>query len=574
MPCVVAALALLLEPSLQQQLDGDASSTSCRHQLHQCKADNGVLESQNSVMGGLIRMSQRRNCFGPLKPDACPGPITIVRNVGEPPAVQCPYASSAGSEGSRDPRGGASSEYLGANTTCSGLLIGGSPDAAELDVLSLGPNARLNVVAQHESSFSLSDPDGAGFGMRRITNGEHGHTTAVPPTSNALLLERNVPLRLGATISASANTAMATASQSDDFSAIRAGDTVTIHIDGIAVERRVTMLNLDAEPAMMAVDSPFSSDADVADTTFAVRRPLVAFDDYHSIHIGGRQSPTQVHIESSHDSAELVVEANDSPIDQPDSTGQKGEAKISILSNSVSTALIGTGTGEARLKLMNTESRKGHMLTQFTDSNAGNTFVHFRTAPGLDSVYCDAGSTMVQGAGFSNIVGGDYIMVQVDGVEVSRKVSHCCSPTGALTVEAPFSEAVSIQSSPYTVMKPAVEMRGESIELTSPHVRLSGDVTVSKIFAATTQTVDAAAQIAIETSHLIIRAVIGVQPNMLTMISREDGGQREAGTMLFVENNDDDDAGGPTFTACPAQSRCIYVYDGSVFQIYGQIDMY
>eukprot|EP01043_Picozoa_sp_COSAG02_P056773 COSAG02_NODE_6784_length_3362_cov_6.879865_1_plen_564_part_00 len=563
---------------MQQQLDGDASSTSCRYQLYQCKADNDVLEEQNSVMSGLIRMSQRRNCFGPLKPDACPGPITIVRNAEEPPAVQCPHAPS-GSDGSRDQSSGSSSEH--ANTTCSGLVIGGSPDAAELDVLSLGSNARLNVVAQHESSLSLSDPDGAGFGMRRITSGEHGHTTAVHSTLNALLLERNVQLRLGATISASANTAMATASQSGDFSAIRAGDTVTIHVDGIAVERRVTMLNFYAEPEMMVVDSPFSSGADVSDAAFTVRRPLVAFDDYHSIHIGGvggRQSPARVRIASSHDSAELVVEANDSPILQPDSMGQKSEAKISILSNSVSTALVGTGDGEARLKLMNTESNKGHMLTQFVDSNADNTFVHFRTTPGLDYIYCDAGSTMVQGAGlpnqFTNIVVGVYIMVQVDGVEVTRKVSHCCSPTGALTVEAPFSETASIQNSSYTVMKPAVEMRGESIKLTSPHIRLSGDVTVSKIFATSTQTIAAAERIVIETSHLIIQAVMGAQSNMLTMISPEDGGPREAGTMLFVENNDDDDAGGPTITSCPSQSRCIYVYDGSVFQIYGQMDMY
>ena len=44
--------------------------------------------------------------------------------------------------------------------------------------------------------------------------------------------------------------------------------------------------------------------------------------------------------------------------------------------------------------------------------------------------------------------------------------------------------------------------------------------------------------------------------------------------MLFLENNDDDDAGGPTVTACPAQSRCTYVYDGSVYQVYAQVDMY
>jgi hypothetical protein len=64
-----------------------------------------------------------------------------------------------------------------------------------------------------------------------------------------------------------------------------------------------------------------------------------------------------------------------------------------------------------------------------------------------------------------------------------------------------------------------------------------------------------------------------VQANTVTVVDG-DLGPRVAGTMLFLENNDDDDAGGPTVTSCPAQSRCTYVYDGAVYQVYAQVDMY
>jgi hypothetical protein len=94
------------------------------------------------------------------------------------------------------------------------------------------------------------------------------------------------------------------------------------------------------------------------------------------------------------------------------------------------------------------------------------------------------------------------------------------------------------------------------------------------MMALKSQRIAAQSAITVESSHIIITAVTGVQTNTLSVAAPEEGGARPSGTMLFLENNDDDDAGGPTVTACPAQSRCTYVYDGSVYQVYAQVDMY
>ena len=54
-----------------------------------------------------------------------------------------------------------------------------------------------------------------------------------------------------------------------------------------------------------------------------------------------------------------------------------------------------------------------------------------------------------------------------------------------------------------------------------------------------------------------------------------EAGSRAAGTVMWIENNDDDDVGGSMMTSCPAQSRCTYLLDGDgVYQVYAQVDMY
>ena len=184
--------------------------------------------------------------------------------------------------------------------------------------------------------------------------------------------------------------------------------------------------------------------------------------------------------------------------------------------------------------------------------------------------------------------GGATCWTGCSGQTFTRKIVSINTAAQTLVVDLSFSATVAYTDVPYEVGKKAlaVEDDGETVriggaftdedatDLATTDVKVKGDVTLSGLLAVKSQILDAQAAITIESSHVIIRAVAGVQANDCTIVAPESG-SRAAGTVMWIENNDDDDVGGSTMTSCPAQSRCTYLLDGDgVYQVYAQVDMY
>ena len=304
----------------------------------------------------------------------------------------------------------------------------------------------------------------------------------ISDSANSLTLERTIAIaNADATVDILANSAKLTASAEGDFANIRAGDFVTLIIDGVEVQRTVRMMTLSADPDILDVDSPYSATENLVGAKYFVTRPLVAFDDYESMMVGGAMSAAKLDIISTHDSATLKVEASNSPIDQPDSTGQYGHADIQVISDGVSTVGIyshpssvtrasGVG-GDARLKLKDQEAKKGYMISRMDNGVQGaNMLVNFRTSigPGL-KMYCSATETRVVSSNavnaFLNTVSpGDYIMAVVDGVEVIRRVVSIdtSSTTNSLQVDRPFSLVTNLQEQWFDLLRPVITLADDN----------------------------------------------------------------------------------------------------------------
>eukprot|EP00329_Picozoa_sp_Boothbay-MS584-11_P004790 47069_3 len=351
----------------------------------------------------------------------------------------------------------------------------GTKNSAQLDIKANNDyaNLKLQANADKDARLYLTDDADTGFMWRKAK----GSTTALSgstlaSSANALTLERTVALaRTGARLSSSGGTTKCEAksidgqSATNDFNNVRNGDFITVIWNGVEIQRMVTQLTLQI--GVVDVDAPFSATLgeDIVDAEYFVTRPLIAFDDYHSVLIGGTMSAALVNIVSSHDSATLKVEASDSPVGQADSTDQKGHAEIQIKSDSVSTMGVYAGSSQdARLKLKDVVNNKGYMMTRLDSQNEINKFINFRSTSGPGTyMNCQAGSTTVTGSGsvpnhLEEVYAGDYIMTVVAGVEVIRKVTAVdkSAVQDTMTIDRVFSTTVAVNSQTYDLLRPVV----------------------------------------------------------------------------------------------------------------------
>ena len=394
------------------------------------------------------------------------------------------------------------------------LTSAGNKNAAQLRVVSGDDYSNLKIESANDkdSRMYLVDQSNTGFLWRKAQGTanalvgfsfQKSYTTTAGGSSqvdtdpvvvegfdhsgsaNSLTLERTIAVaNAQATTDILANSAKLTASQEGDFGNIRAGDFVTLIIDGVEVQRTVRMMTLSADPDILDVDSPYSTTDNLVGAPYFVTRPLVAFDDYNSMLVGGAMSPAQLDVISTHDSALLKIEASNSPQNQPDSTGMYGHADVQIISDGVSTLGIYTHQssvtrasgigGDSRLKLKDQEAKAGYMMTRMDDGVQGaNKFVTFRTemGPGL-KIYCAATATLVTSGNAVNafvgtVFAGDYIMAVVDGVEVIRQVLSVDTSvtTNTMTIDRAFSLVTSLQEQWFDLLRPVITFEDDNTYL-------------------------------------------------------------------------------------------------------------
>ena len=460
---------------------------------------------------------------------------------------------------------------FGGNKGSKSLALTSTDSTADFTLTSAGANmeANLNVVSgddysnlriesagDKDSRMYLVDQGNTGFLFRKAQGTENAlkgfsfldsdpnHPVDTDPivkegfdfsgSANSLTLERTIAIaRPEATVDVLQSAAKLTASADGEFANIRAGDFVTLIIDGVEVQRTVRMMTLTADPDILDVDSAYSSTQDIVGASYFVTRPLVAFDDYNSLLIGGTMTAAQVDIISTHDSATLKVEASNSPENQPDSTGQYGHADIQIVSDAVSTLGIYTQSegaygigGDSRLKLKDQEQKKGYMLTRLDEGVAGaNKFINFRTelGPGL-KMYCAATGTTVISSNavnaFLDVHPGDYIMALVDGVEVIRKVVSVDTSvtTNSLEVDRPFSDVTNLQETYFDLMRPV-------ITLTDDNNFLYGGTSDSKSF--TIESTDDSARMSIKAKGNNNRADVWVTADDIIDVDLKGGADKD-----------------------------------------------
>jgi hypothetical protein len=370
------------------------------------------------------------------------------------------------------------------------LQSAGAQHPAELTLKAGADYANLRVQSSNDkdSRLYLTDDSDTGFMFRKAKGGTNALSgSAYAASANALVLERTVSLaRPAARLTSSGGTKKCEANLASDFANIRNGDFITIIWNGVEIQRMVTQLTLQI--GVVDVDAPFSATlgVDVTLVEYFVTRPLVAFDDYHKMLVGGTMSAAIVDIVSTHNSATLKVEASDSPVGQADSTGAKGHAEIKAVSESVSSlgAYVGANQ-DARLKLHDMGNDKGFMMVRMDTNTESNKLVNFRVEVGPGgSMNCQAGSTTVQGTGsvvnhlsggpncptpsaatcltFVNI--GDYIMTVIDGIDVIRRVTalSLASSQDTMTIDQPFSATTPVNTQPWYLLRPVVTLKDDN----------------------------------------------------------------------------------------------------------------
>jgi len=97
---------------------------------------------------------------------------------------------------------------------------------------------------------------------------------------------------------------------------------------------------------------------------------------------------------------------------------------------------------------------------------------------------------------------------------------------------------------------------------------VTGHATVNQMFGVKKEAHDAADAITCTTSYCSIKAKAGTQKNVISVTTKP------AGTLLFVENLDDQATGGDGGEGacdCNPRYRCFFIHDGTAFQRYGNV---
>jgi hypothetical protein len=458
--------------------------------------------------------------------------------------------------------------------------------AAELDIVSQDySNLKLVGSNDKDARLYLTDAAGTGFMLRKsqgTTNALKGSSYAA--SANALTIEETITITAIAsaahptfpipTVDVAANTKRVVASGDGEFATIFSGDFITIipadpcaavslnqvaatctnagncvhkfiqdtaadpgtqpyetcvkapgAIYGTEIQRMVTQTAKLGNPDELTVDSAFHATENIDNARYFITRPLLAFNDFHRMLVGGREAAAQVDIVSTHESATLTVQASDSPvhctgtynadytqllssncvgatdnlvctIGQCDSTGQRGHADVRAVSDSIATlGAYVEANQDARIRMQDTVNRDGYMFARIDgiDGVSPNKLINFRTklGPGVN-MYCQAGSTIVTSSNavnaFETVEPGDYVMVYIDatsvgycagwqlgdppcandnniadGIEVIRKIVNVIknTTTDKIVVEAPFSATIAIVNQPFELVRPVETLKND-----------------------------------------------------------------------------------------------------------------
>ena len=340
-------------------------------------------------------------------------------------------------------------------------------------------DVRVQSGNDKDSRIYMVDSVGNGFLVRKsqgTVNALSGTTLA--SSINALTFERTIALpRTTATVSANAKANKLEAQTDNDFAKIRVGDLITVILNGVEVQRTVTMMTLGSTPDQLLVNAAFSNSA-LVKTSYYVTRPLMSFEDYNSLLIGGTMGAAAVNIESSHDSATLKLKASDSPQGRPDSVTHQGHADLAVVSDSVATVRVEAGStspsrsGDARLKFKDLNTATGFMTARMSFQGNTNQFVNFHTQSSVahgNVMSCDAKSKIVKASSstvnaFQGISVGDFVMASVAGIDVIRRVdavNHGVEPD-TLQVNAPFHASLSIKAKTWELLRPVTTLADDS----------------------------------------------------------------------------------------------------------------
>merc|ERR1711988_2017906 len=311
------------------------------------------------------------------------------------------------------------------------------------------------------------------------------------------------------------------------------------------------MGTVNGSPDYLTVASSFSTSATLADVNYHVQRKVLAFTDDNTMTYGASQGSKSVSITSTNGAATMTIHA----------VGSGNDGKLKLLSVHGDTGIEVTSgvSQEARLSLNSAGAGddadfgkgRGFTLTRSadvarTDANQNDLSLYY-TSPGVGAtVTIAAGDTTVTsdagGTSFNGITTGESITVECNNQRVTRKITSIDQAAQTLVVESAFC-ADPLNTAPYELGKKAfvVENNGETFhiggtftdedanDLRTTDLEVKGDVTMSGMMAMKSQVLNAQETITVESSHVMITAVTGVQSNQVSVADPEDGSTRTAG---------------------------------------------
>merc|ERR1711988_1902412 len=311
------------------------------------------------------------------------------------------------------------------------------------------------------------------------------------------------------------------------------------------------MGTVNGSPDYLTVASSFSTSATLADVNYHVQRKVLAFTDDNTMTYGASQGSKSVSVTSTEGAATITIQA----------AGSGYDGKLKLLSENADSGIELTSgvSQEARLTLNSagagddTDFGKGRGFTLTRSADVARSDVNqndlslYYTSPGAGAtVTIGAGSSTVTsdtgGTSFDAITAGESITVECNNQRVTRKIVSVNTAAQALEVESAFC-AESLNTAPYELGKRTfvVEDNGETFhiggaftdedatDLRTTDLEVKGDFTLSGMMAVKSQTLAAQETIVIESSHVMITAVTGVQSNQVSVADPEDGSTRTAG---------------------------------------------
>jgi hypothetical protein len=363
------------------------------------------------------------------------------------------------------------------------VLFGGTNDDKLFTVQS--KNAAVDVVVQavgpaHEAIVQVVSDDNAGVEVHAGSNKDaklllydafnmKGYSIARKEQANILAIDNIVASAKALdgsqdTITVLTGTTLVT-STANLFGDLEVGDHIIVQWEDVEYSREVMAIDLTMDPDELTIDRVFSNAEDYTNVPYRVGRRVVEIFSKDDVVIGGNTGSKTLHYGSTQGSTLMSIRA----------TGEAMEGTVTLTGDDAVGVTLSAGADkDARITLNDGTTKEGYRFNRATSDNDLNLQRMFGGPGATISVTqnTDVVNAANGGSHFDDTSGieiGDLVIVMVNDVEQSRKITFIAADGSSLRVETAFSTDTDVVDSPFEIARQILRVaRDDAVTVGGP----------------------------------------------------------------------------------------------------------